>query len=227
MRRTFFAFSNKFSFISFVPMLTFCLASCEQGEIQELDIPCEQGNHMHAVDLGLSVKWACCNIGAESPEEYGGYYPWGDPEEKDSCIWDCYKWYNESTGEITKYNDIDGKMQLDPEDDTAQALWGEEWRMPTQAEMQELMERCTWEWTSVNGVLGYRVSGNGNSIFLPAAGSQYEDLFTNQEKQGCYMSATLYSGDYELEVCLGFNKKAYYIINSDRCDGHTIRPVKK
>ena len=126
-----------------------------------------------------------------------------------------------------KYYDADGKTTLDPEDDTAQTLWGDDWRTPTQAEMKELMERCTWTWCSVNGVYGYRVSGNGNSIFLPAAGSQYEDIFTSQGTQGCYMSATLYTNDYGYEVCMGFNKKDRYSINSDRYDGHTIRPVKK
>ena len=208
-------------------VMSIFLTSCSQDEIREFDIPRGEEEHMHAVDLGLSVKWACCNIGAEFPEEYGGYYAWGDPEEKDSCIWTRYKWHNDSTGEMTKYNGKDEKIVLDSSDDIAQIMWGEDWRMPTQAEMQELMECCEWEWTLVNGVYGYKVSGNGNSIFLPAAGSQYKDLFTSQGTQGCYMSSTLYGGDYELEVCMGFNKKNYYTINSDRCDGHTIRPVKK
>ena len=207
--------------------LSIFLTSCSQDEFRMFDIPRVQDTHTHAVDLGLSVKWACCNIGAEYPEEYGNYYAWGDSEEKDSCIWTSYKWHNDSTGEITKYNDIDGKTTLDTSDDIAQIMWGEEWRMPTQAEIQELIDCCTWEWTSINGVNGYIVSGNGNFIFLPASGSQYEDTITNRGSRGCYMSATLYSGDYELEVCLGFNKKDHYIINSDRCDGHSIRPVKK
>lgn len=217
---------NRF-FAVLVPALSLLLVSCSQDEIREYDISRGDETHMHAVDLGLSVKWACCNIGAEIPEEYGSYYAWGDPEEKDSCAWSVYKWHDNNINEITKYNDEDGKRVLDPSDDIAQIMWGEDWRMPTQAEIQELMECCEWEWTSVNGVYGYEVSGNGNSIFLPAAGSQYEDFYTSQGTQGCYMSATLYSGDYEMEVCMGFNKKGYYTINGDRCDGHTIRPVKK
>lgn len=209
------------------PALLLLIAACSKDQLTTYDIPRGQEEHTHAVDLGLSVKWACCNIGAEYPEEYGNYYAWGDPEEKDSCAWSTYKWHNDSINEIFKYNDKDGKTVLDASDDIARIMWGDDWRMPTQAEIQELMECCEWEWVSVNGVYGYRVSGNGNSIFLPAAGSQYEDFYSNQGSQGCYMSATLYSGDYEMEVCMGFSKKGYYTINGDRCDGHTIRPVKK
>ena len=227
MKKKVLTFSRIFSAIAGVPMLSLGLIACTQDKIEEYTIPCAQEGHVHAVDLGLSVKWACCNVGATSPEEFGGYYAWGDPVEKDSCIWTKYEWYNDSIEEIIKYNDLDGKTALEATDDVAQTLWGDEWRMPTQAEMKELMDRCTWTWTSVNGVYGYRVSGNGNSIFLPAAGSQYEDLYTSQGSQGCYMSSTLYGDDYELEICLGFNKKDRYTINSDRCDGHTIRPVKK
>lgn len=226
MKRTVFALSRIFPIVTWVPMLSLLLVACDQDEIKDTDIYCPHEGHAHAVDLGLSVKWACCNIGADSPEEFGGYYAWGDPVEKDSCIWENYKWYNDE-GDLYKYTDADGKTTLEPEDDTAQALWGDEWRTPTLAEMQELMERCTWTWCTVNGVHGYRVSGNGNSIFLPAAGSQYKDLFTSQGTQGCYMSATLYSDDKGYQVCMGFNKKDRYAINSDRYDGHTIRPVKK
>jgi uncharacterized protein (TIGR02145 family) len=210
-----------------VPTLSLLLASCSKDQRDTFDIPHGEEAHTHAVDLGLSVKWACCNVGAEYPEEYGGYYAWGDPEEKDSCIWDRYKWHDSITEEITKYNDLDKIKVLELSDDVAHIMWGDGWRMPTQEEMQELMDCCEWEWVSVNGVKGYRVSGNGNSIFLPAAGSQYKDNFTSQGSQGCYMSATLYSADCGLDVCMGFSKKGYYIINSDRCDGHTIRPVRK
>ena len=227
MKKKVLTFSRIFSWVACVPMLSLGLVACTQDKIEECEVPCAQEGHVHAVDLGLSVKWACCNVGATSPEEYGGYYAWGDAEVKDSCTWTYYKWHNDSTSEITKYNDMDGRTLLEASDDVARTMWGKEWRMPTQAEMQELMDRCTWTWTTVNGVYGYRVSGNGNSIFLPAAGSQYEDLFTSQGTQGCYMSSTLYSDDCELEVCMGFNKKDRYTINSDRCDGHTIRPVRK
>ena len=109
------------------------------------------------VDLGLSVKWATCNVGATKPEEYGGYYAWGETEEKEE--------YYESNMNI-------GKNIAGTEYDVAHVKWGGNWRMPTRAEQDELREKCKWEWTTVNGVSGYKVTSkkNGNSIFLPAAG---------------------------------------------------------
>lgn len=227
MKRKHLTSLRKFSFAFLAPILSLSLASCAPDEIEEANIPCNQEDHVHAVDLGLSVKWACCNIGANSPEEYGGYYAWGESEEKDYYDSSTYTWLNIETNEMTKYNEIDGKTTLDLEDDAAHILWGEDWRMPTQSEFQELMDRCTWEWTSLNGVYGYKVSGNGNSIFLPAAGSRYEDITTNQGSRSCYMSSTLYVDDTVFECCLAFNKKDYYWINEYRRNGHTVRPVTK
>ena len=206
-------------------LLSLCLVACEQVNIEESDIPCAENGHIHAVDLGLSVKWACCNLGAESPEESGGYYAWGETEVKDYYEDPSYKWLDQTTFELIKYNDTDGKTSLDPEDDAVQASWGNGWRMPTQAEIQELMDKCTWVWTSVNGVNGYMVSGNGNSIFLPAAGSFNNLFIMNQGNRGCYLSSTLFSEDIELECCIGFSKKGHYPINDYRCKGHSIRPV--
>ena len=133
-----------------------------------------------AVDLGLSVKWATFNVGATSPEEYGGYYAWGETEEKEDYSWETYKWCNGSYDTMTKYctnssyGTVDNKTVLDLEDDVAHVKWGGDWRMPTTDEQDELRNNCTWEWTALNGVNGYRVTGpNGNSIFLPAAGYRY------------------------------------------------------
>ena len=226
MKRNTFAFMRMFSFAICAPMLSLCLVACEPDNIEENDIPCAP-EHIHAVDLGLSVKWACCNVGANSPEEYGGYFAWGETEVKNYYEDPSYKWLIDSIGEMIKYNEADGKTTLDPEDDAAQVLWGDGWRMPTQAELQELMDHCTWTWTIVNGVKGYKVSGNGNSIFLPAAGSYNNISLMNQGDRGCYLSSTLFSEDIELECCLGFNKNAYYSINDYRCKGHTIRPVRE
>ena len=196
-------------------------------------IPAVRSNHFNlqfkvAGGLGLVTEhWYTCNVGADSPEELGGHYAWGEIEVKTYYEDPSYKWLDFSTGDIIKYNDDDGKTILDSEDDAAQVLLGSGWRMPTNAEIQELMDKCTWVWTSVNGVKGYKVSGNGNSIFLPAAGSRYEDITTNQGTRGCYMSSTLYVDDNVFECCLAFNKKDHYWINEYRRNGHTIRPVKK
>ena len=109
------------------------------------------------VDLGLSVKWATCNVGASKPGDYGKYYAWGEIVSMEVG--------NESFGRST--SDISGNSTYD----AATANWGGDWRLPTKAECQELLDNCTWEWTTQNGHNGYKVTGpNGNSIFLPAAG---------------------------------------------------------
>ena len=129
-----------------------------------------------AVDLGLSVKWASCNVGASSPEECGGYYSWGEIEEKSDYSKNTYKWVNNGDWNNfvkyctdSSYGTVDNKTILELEDDVAHVKWGGTWRMPTFAEFQELQDNCIWEWTSINGTNGYKViANNGNFIFLPA-----------------------------------------------------------
>ena len=126
-------------------------------------------NSHEYVDLGLSVNWATCNVGADKPEGYGGYYAWGELEEKDNYIVENYKFYeSDDYHHINKYNSnsfdgkdgfTDDKMILDPEDDVAHVKWGGKWRMPTAEEWEELMEDCAWKWVEVNGMGGYRISG--------------------------------------------------------------------
>ena len=147
------------------------------------------------VDLGLSVKWATCNVGATKPEEYGNYYAWGETETKTTYDWSTYKWSNGSKFTFTKYaSTVDNKTALDPEDDAARANWGDSWRMPTDAELAELCEKCTWKWTddyNGTGVAGQIVTGlNSNSIFLPAAGMR-EDILEQAGFVGVYYSSNL------------------------------------
>ena len=163
---------------------------------------CPNANHVHAVDLGLSVKWACCNVGATKPEEYGGYYAWGEPEEKSDYDWDTYKWCKGNWYTMTKYctdsdeDHVDNKTVLDPEDDVAHVKWGGSWRMPTLEELKELLYECTWKRTELNGVNGYRVTGpNGNSIFLPEAGYRYGTELYGGGEHGFYWSSSL--NDYQ------------------------------
>lgn len=119
------------------------------------------------VDLGLSVYWASCNLGASKPEEYGDYYAWGETSPKAYYTESTYSYYNSST---TEYMDIGSEIS-GTEYDAAHVNLGGDWRMPTKAEAQELINKCTWEWTQVNGINGYMVTGpSGQSIFLPAAG---------------------------------------------------------
>ncbi len=154
---------------------------------------------VEAVDLGLSVKWANMNIGAERPEEYGDYFAWGEIEPKEEYNWSTYKWCNGSKNSLTKYNydgsygTIDYKSVLEVEDDAATANWGSSWRMPTMAEQEELCTHCTWTWTTQNGVNGYNVmsNSNGNSIFLPAAGCRRDSSTYEAGNGGYYWSSSL------------------------------------
>ena len=162
-------------------------------------LPPEPGDEY--VDLGLSsgTLWATHNLGATSPEEYGDYFAWGETEPKDNYIWDNYQWVEIVENHIlyfTKYNTednigiVDGKTELDPEDDAAYVNWGPEWRMPSREQIDELQENCTWAWTKMNGVNGQLITGpNGNTIFLPAAG---ESLVYNQETNGYYWSRSIF-----------------------------------
>lgn len=193
-------------------------------------------NDHEAVDLGLSVKWAACNVGANSPEEYGGYYAWGETNEEDNYSWATYKWCNGSVNRMTKYRAdsdagiVDNKTTLDPKDDVARVKLGSGWRMPTEDEIKELRKKCTWEWTSVNGVAGYKVTGpNGNSIFLPAAGLRAGTDVSNRGSVGYYWSAMLNSDNSNLAYYLHFSSGNhdwdYRIEDSDRCRGFSVRPV--
>ena len=155
----------------------------------------QQAFELEAVDLGLSVKWATCNVGANSPEEYGDYFAWGEISPKDSYTED-----NCSTCGVSM-TDISGNPQYD----AATANWGGAWRMPTQAEIRELYASCTWEWTTFNGVNGGLVTGpNGNSIFLPADGYRYGTSSTNVGSVGYYWSSTPGGDDGNYAYYLSF-----------------------
>ena len=154
------------------------------------------------VDLGLSVKWATCNVGATKPEEYGDYFAWGETKPKTSYDRDTYKWYYWNVDEysLTKYctksiyGTVDGNIELEEEDDAAFMNWGGSWRMPTKKELDELREQCSWTIMVQNGVEGYEVTSrkNGNSIFLPAAGyCEGSSRFTGGF--GEYWSSSLYT----------------------------------
>ena len=137
-------------------------ASCKRDEMLE------EGDKWHsghaAVDLGLpsGLYWATCNIGASSPEEDGYFFAWGEVYPKTVSSEENSETNNKNLG------DISGDAQYD----AARANWGGYWRMPTKYEMQELVEHCSWEKETQNGIEGYRVTGpSGNSVFM--AGSHW------------------------------------------------------
>ncbi|MBQ5894970.1 MAG: InlB B-repeat-containing protein [Bacteroidaceae bacterium] len=188
------------------------------------------------VDLGLpsGLKWANINVGASAPEDYGGYYAWGETEEKSNYTCSTYKWCKGSIYTMTKYctnsnyGTVDNKTTLDPEDDVAHVKWGGTWRMPTQAELDELRNICTWTWTTQNGVNGNKVTGpNGNSIFLPATGGRYGTEANNSGSAGYYLSSSLYSNYSVLACCLYFYSDDYGWSYNNRYSGHSVRPVSK
>ena len=195
------------------------------GDKEEPDtpvVPEEPATDSRAIDLGLSVKWASCNVGATAPEEYGGYYAWGETEEKSSCYESNYLYY--SNGSYTNIgSDISGTQY-----DVAHVKWGGSWRMPTKAEQDELRNNCTWLWSTLNGVNGYRVTGpNGNSIFLPAAGSRYGTVVGRQGADGSYWSSSLLSSYSNIAYGLYFDGSGYVRGYSDRYLGLSVRPVSE
>lgn len=198
-------------------------------------IPGMQNDHIY-VDLGLSVKWATCNVGTNKPEGYGDYFSWGETQPKDDCSAVNYKWYNITYSPNgygatpTKYCTSDNKTQLDLSDDAARTYWGGSWRMPTEAEFTELREQCTWTWTTQNGVEGYEVtsmkSGYTNqSIFLPAAGYYDDSSLRNAGSNGFYWSSSLSTGTPYDACRLKFNSDGVYSSNHSRYLGLSVRPV--
>lgn len=190
------------------------------------------------VDLGLpsGTLWAACNVGADSPEDYGSYFAWGETQPKTVYSWDTYKWCNGGSHQLTKYcNDsdcgyngfTDNLTMLQLEDDAATANWGSGWCMPTKEQWAELQDNTTSTWTTQNGVNGMRfAANNGQSIFLPAAGCWVSDLY-GVGGDGYYWSSSL------------LNYHAFdswdFIFFSNDCDlsshyrsgGFSVRPVRE
>ena len=190
-----------------------------------------------AVDLGLSVYWASCNLSdngfANSPEESGDYYAWGETQPKSSYTWGTYELCNGSSSRLIKYNvlssfgSVDNKTTLDASDDAAHIKLGKKWRIPTSADWEELSKKCTCIKTTKNGVPGYEVKAlNGNSIFFPAAGLMDGTSKKLYGDTGYYWSSNLYTGKPHcartLTVEYGLGSIAY---SGERNLGQSIRPV--
>ena len=190
------------------------------------------------VDLGLSVKWATCNVGASRPEDYGFYFSWAETAPKSVYSWSNYKWCNGNINAITKYctissygtacyGNIDNNMDVDLSDDAANVNMNGNWRMPTRSELEELHINCAWNWTTLNGLKGYKVTSkiNGKSIFIPAAGCRVEGSHKDKGSRGTYWSNSL-TDEYPFQAYkLSFDSRYVMVVVSSRAAGCSIRPV--
>lgn len=185
-----------------------------------------------AVDLGLSVKWASFNVGASSPEEFGDYFSWGETAPKNEYKWSNYLYSSSKNGPFSKYvldigyGTVDHKTILDLGDDAAAVNWKDDWRLPSKEEFTELMEGCTWTWTTKNGVNGYKIIGtNGNSIFLPANGMRSGSGLSDSGTVGNYWSSSLSADGAYFAVSPLFSQSVRESENCYRYLGLGVRPV--
>lgn len=197
----------------------------EKGKAESITyLTCPNDNHPHLIDLGLpsGTKWACCNVGAKTPEDYGGYYAWGETTTKSEYNWNTYKYgyYNRDNDYSHLVNigsDIAGTQY-----DAATVNWGAPWKMPSIEQIQELLNNCTSEFTIQKDVSGRKFTGsNGGTIFIPAA------KINNEGSAGEYWSSTL-NVDYPyVSYVLYFNSDQTKWDDTGRYRGENIRPIYK
>ena len=207
-------------------------------EDNEQDNSDEDGEIADAIDLGLSVKWAKWNIGANSPEESGLYFNWAsvqprtqtptenNPDGAYMTDWD--EWSKYTTMSNFSYKGIpDYKTVLEAEDDVAYVMWGTGWKIPSKEEFKELIDKCNWYWTKKNGKNGYLVTGsNGNSIFIPESGnSMWNHSIVFNGGTGLWSRNVYTSLGDNFIYALYFDSKSRYIRDIGRCDILAVRPV--
>ena len=190
------------------------------------------------VDLGLpsGTLWATCNVGANSPEEYGDYFAWGETEPKSYYEWSTYKHCNGDASSLTKYctqdyygynGFVDNLITLQSIDDAASLNWCDDWCMPSEDQWKELKDNTEFSWSTQNGVGGCLfTASNGNSIFLPAAGSYWGDEFY-QPEFGRYLSSSVDLRDPANVKCFGFSSSYCQAFMGSRSNGQSVRPVRK
>ena len=191
------------------------------------------------VDLGLpsGTLWATCNVGADTPEDYGDYFAWGETMTKSSYGWSNYKNCNGSYDRLTKYCNkssygnngfTDNLTLLQACDDAATANWGSGWCMPTNSQWEELKNNTTVTWTTQNGVKGRKfTASNGKSLFLPAAGYRNGSKLHFAGSRGYYWSSSIYTGHPDVAWLLRFlSDNVYMILNDDRKYGQSVRAVR-
>lgn len=207
--------------------------------IDVIDVTEEEPYEDNCVDLGLSVLWGTCNIGAKSPEDSGNYYAFGEIEPKESYGWSNYRWCDGTETTLTRYNadsqrgTVDYLNHLKPEDDVASIKFGDRWHIPTEYEWKELIEECTWTLVTGESGYGYKVTSNfpgytDKSIYLPAAGIRNATNLTGSA--GFYWSSTTGAqsaqGGSKATIAV-FTNSARQMAMSGYMNGLTVRPVRE
>ena len=235
-----------FTIIALVAMALVAFTACEKQLIDDDGEVTTPNDVYEYVDLGLpsGLKWATCNVGAESPEDYGDYFAWGEVEPKEYYDWSTYKYCEGTSNTLTKYNHsenygvVDNKEILDLEDDDARVNWGGSWRTPSHDEWYELRDYCTIEFVTINGIKGIKCTSKiegytDRSIFLPATGYMNKDSHlgidgTNSfNEYGEYLTNTNYNNH---QAGLYFSMQSseddcFRIVGLRYQLGCTVRPV--
>lgn len=198
---------------------------------------CPDDHHPHAIDLGLpsGTKWACCNVGASSPEKYGGYYAWGETEEKSVYNPGTYQYCTAVLVDRDYWNTVYHNIGSDiagTSYDVAHVKMGGSWQMTSHDQQKELINNCTTKWATIDGVTGTIVIGkNGNHIFFPAGGYYNEYGHDEANSCGCYWSSTSFnSKGYTVDDCgqiLYFNSSMSHLGEYERHYGCFVRAVCK
>ena len=209
-------------------VMTIGLMGCKtSNQLQKTYKGCPDGNHPHLIDLGLpsGTKWACCNVDALKPEDCGGYYAWGETTTKSDY---SLKTYTHRDGDDDSFHNL-GSSICGTQYDVAHVKWGGSWQLPSEEQIEELLDKCKLEWTTVNGVAGRKFTGpNGSSIFLPAAGGRWDTGLYGVGSHGYYWSGTQFTESEYYACNLNFySDDADWDVISSCVDGHSVRPVSK
>jgi len=201
-----------------------------QATGNDITLSCPDDNHPHAIDLGLpsGTKWACCNVGADTPKGYGDYYAWGEIEEKEIYDWNTYihcDGTEESCHDIG--SDIAGTQY-----DVAHMKWGGSWVMPSSDQIIELVNNCTYTWTSINGVwCGHFTGPSGSTIILPGAGYRFLGDLYHDSSRGYYSCSGYYWSSTQHPVGLEYTYGVYLDLGYADLKGfspeygRSVRPV--
>ena len=193
---------------------------------------CPDDKHPHVIDLDLpsGTQWACCNVGANTPEEYGGFYAWGETKVKKTYSRQNYKFYNGSNSDNCYTKNFWTVAGTDL--DAAHVNWSNGWQMPTHVQFKELMENCIFEYITINGINGAKFTGpNGQVLFLPAAGLGGYNTIIGQNETGWYSlgqvtSCNVASGSLDYVFFNGSGCEYRYYLGN-RTQGYSVRPVKE